>query len=72
MAVVQTHIAIVQEFWLVKDVIRGLGSCGKIFKAYNVNKTRACIITKGADAALLPQLSSCDLTAVPPRLKFAK
>ena len=32
---------------------------------------RACIITKGADATILPQLSSGDLTAVQLRLTLA-
>jgi hypothetical protein len=64
MSVVQTCISIVQEPWLVKDVIRGLGNCSKALKANTTNKIRTCVITKGVDATLLPQLSCGDLTAV--------
>jgi hypothetical protein len=71
MAVVQTCLATVQEHWLVKGVIRGLGNCGEVFKANTTNKIRACIISKSAAATLLPQLSSSDLTAVQLRLMLA-
>jgi hypothetical protein len=53
---------------LVKGIIRGLGSCGKVLRANTADKTRTCIITKGVDATLLPQLSCGDLTAVQLRL----
>jgi hypothetical protein len=53
---------------LVKGTIWGLGSCGKVLRANTVDKTRTCIITKGADATLLPQLSCGDFTAVQLRL----
>jgi hypothetical protein len=46
----------------------GLGSCGKVLKANIANKTRTCIITKGVDATLLPQLNCGDLTAAQLRL----
>ena len=69
-AVVQTCIAIIQEPWLVKGTIRGLGSCGKVLRANTADKTRTCIITKGVDATLLPQLSCGDLTAVQLRFKL--
>jgi hypothetical protein len=55
---------------LVKGTIRGLGSCGKVLRANTADKTRTCIITKGVDATLLPQLSCGDLTAVQLRLKL--
>ena len=71
MSVVQTCIAIVQEPWLVKDVIRGLGNCSKVLKANTTNKIRTCVITKGVDATLLPQLSCGDLTAVQLTLMLA-
>ena len=48
----------------------GLVSCGKVLKANTANKTRTCIITKGVDATLLPQLSCGDLTAVQLRFKL--
>jgi hypothetical protein len=64
--VVQTCIAIIQEPWLVRVTIRGLGSCGKVLTANTADKTRTCIIPKGVDALL-----SCgDLTAVQLRLKL--
>lgn len=50
MAVVQICIAIVQELWLVKGCIRGLGISCKVFKANTANKMRACVVTKGVDA----------------------
>ena len=46
-AVMQTCTGIVQEPWLVKGVIRGLGNCSKFFKANTANKIRTCIITMG-------------------------
>ena len=70
MTVVQTCIAIIQEPWLVKGTTMGLVSCGKVLKANTANKTRTCIITKGVDATLLPQLSCGDLTAVQLRFKL--
>ena len=69
-AVMQTCIAIIQEPWLVNGTIKGLGSCGKVLRANTVDKTRTCIITKGVDATLLPQLSCGDLTAVQLRFKL--
>jgi hypothetical protein len=69
-AVVQKCIAIIQQPWLVKGTIRGLGSCGKVLRANTVDKTRTCIIIKGVDATLLPLLSCGDLTAVQLRLKL--
>jgi hypothetical protein len=68
LTVVQTCIGIIQEPWLVKGTIRGLGSCSKALKANTADKTGTCIITKGTDATLLPQLSCGDLTAVRLRL----
>jgi hypothetical protein len=68
-AVVQTSIAIIQEPWLVKGTIRGLVSCDKVLRVNTEDKTRTCIITKGVDATLSPQLS-CDLTAVQLRFKL--
>jgi hypothetical protein len=42
-AVVQTCIAIIQEPWLVKGTIRGLGSCGQVLRANTADKTRSLI-----------------------------
>jgi hypothetical protein len=44
--VVQTCIAMVQKPWLVKGVIRGLGNCGKVFKANIANEIRTCVIPR--------------------------
>jgi hypothetical protein len=49
---------------------RGLESCGKVLKANTADKTKTCIITKGVDATLLPQLSCGNLTAAQLRLKL--
>jgi hypothetical protein len=38
-AEVQTCIAIIQEPWLVKGAIKGLGRCGKVLKANTTDKT---------------------------------
>ena len=70
-AVVQTCIAIIQEPWLVKGVIKGLGNCSEVINAYTANKIRAYTITKGGDVTLLLQLSSGDLTAVQLRFMLA-
>ena len=67
---VQMCIAIIQESWLVKGITRRLGSCGKVLKANTADRTMTCIITKGADATLLPQLSCGDLMAVQLRLRL--
>jgi hypothetical protein len=69
-AVVQKCIGIIQEPWLVKGAIKGIGSCGKVLRANTTNTTRNCIITSGVDATLLPLLSCGDLTAVQLRLKL--
>jgi hypothetical protein len=61
--VVQTCIAIIQEPWLVKGIIRGLGNCGKVLKASTANN--------GFYATLLPQLSCGDLMSVQLRLTLA-
>ncbi|XP_024881916.1 uncharacterized protein LOC112461076 [Temnothorax curvispinosus] len=62
------HLFLIQEPWLVKGHIKGLGGCGKLFKADNAKRPRACIVAKGLDACLLPQFSDGDLVAV--RLKL--
>ena len=50
MSVVQTCIATLQEPWLAKGIIRGLGNCSKVLKANTASKIRTCIITKGVNA----------------------
>ncbi|XP_024874752.1 uncharacterized protein LOC112456449, partial [Temnothorax curvispinosus] len=57
------HLFLIQEPWLVKGHIKGLGGCGKLFKADNAERPRACIVAKGIDACLLPQFSDGDLVA---------
>ena len=47
---VQTCIATLQEPWLAKGIIRGLGNCSKVLKANTASKIRTCIITKGVNA----------------------
>lgn len=62
---------IVQEPGPVKDVIRGLGNCGKIFQNQCRYNIRTCVIIKCTDADLLPQISSGDLTVVQLTLMLA-
>jgi hypothetical protein len=38
MAEMHMCIAIIQEPWIVKGAIRGLGSCGKVYKADTTDK----------------------------------
>jgi hypothetical protein len=49
MSVVQTCTATLQEPWLVKGIIRGLGNCSKVLKANTASIIRTCIITKGVN-----------------------
>jgi len=45
-AAMHTHIAIIQQSWLLNNVIIGLGGCGTIFKACSNRKLRTCIAAK--------------------------
>ncbi|XP_029169805.1 uncharacterized protein LOC114939608 [Nylanderia fulva] len=62
------YIFLIQEPWIIKGHIKGLGSCGKLFWAGNTDRPRACIIAKGIDACLLSQFSDGDFVAI--RLKI--
>src|SRR5580765_6955911 len=65
-----SHLLLIQEPWLIKGCIKGLGGCGKLFKANNSDRLRTCIIVKGLDAYLLPQFSNGDLVAIQLKLKL--
>jgi len=71
MAVMHTGIAIIQRPWTVKGAIKGLGSCAKLYKADTTDEIRACIISKGTDATLLPQFGCGDLAVIQPKIKKA-
>lgn len=71
MAAAQTSIALIQEPWLVRDAISGLGGCGTIHKAQPTRKLRTCVVTKGVTATFLPQLSGDDLTVVLTKINLA-
>jgi len=64
MAVMQTAIALVQEPWLLNNTIKGLNSCGTIFKPNTQSKIRTCIVVKRINPIFMPQLSSEDNTVV--------
>jgi hypothetical protein len=70
-AVMHTGIAIVQWSWIVKGAFKGLGSCGKLYKADMTDEIRACIISKGTDATQLPQFSCGDLEVIQLKIKQA-
>jgi hypothetical protein len=53
----------------VKGAIKGLGSCGKLYKADTTDEIRAWIISKGTDATLLPQFSCGDLVVIQLKIK---
>jgi len=63
-AAMHTHLAIIQEPWLLNNAIKGLGGCGTIFRARSDRKLRTCIAAKGLNITFLLQLSSEDLTVV--------
>ena len=63
LSVMHTAISLIQEPWLVKDSIRGLAGCGKLYKAPGELKPRACIAIKGIDAEIIPVLCSRDVVS---------
>jgi hypothetical protein len=56
---------------IVKDAIKGQGSCGMLYKADTTDVIRAYIISNGTDATLLPQFSCGDLVDIQLKLKQA-
>ena len=70
MAVMQTGIAIVQEPWGVKGVIKGLGSCVMVYRADTTDKIWGCIFAKGTRATLLPQFSCSYLVVIQTKLQL--
>jgi hypothetical protein len=71
MAVIHTGIAITQTPWIMKGAIKGLGSCRKFYKADTMDEIRACIVSKGTDATLLPQFSCGHFVARQLKIKQA-
>ena len=70
MAVMQTGIAIIQEPWRVKGIIRGLGSCGMVYRANTTEQIWGCIFIKGTHATLLPQFSCSNLLVLQLKLQI--
>ncbi|XP_043464492.1 uncharacterized protein LOC122499952 [Leptopilina heterotoma] len=65
MAKLHTGISLIQEPWLVRGVIRGLGGAGLVcYRDCRAAKPRACILTKGVNATPLLDLCSGDLMVV--------
>ncbi|XP_043469809.1 uncharacterized protein LOC122503369 [Leptopilina heterotoma] len=65
MAKLHTGISLIQEPWLVRGVIRGLGGVGLVcYRDCRAAKPRACILTKGVNATPLLDLCSGDLMVV--------
>ncbi|XP_043480439.1 uncharacterized protein LOC122510092 [Leptopilina heterotoma] len=65
MAKLHTGISLIQEPWLVRGVIRGLGGAGLVcYRDCRAANTRACILTKGVNATPLLDLCSGDLMVV--------
>ena len=57
MAARHTGISLIQEPWLVRDTIRGLGATGFCYRDPKAAKTRACILAKGVNVVPLLELS---------------
>ena len=70
MTVMQTGIAIIQEPCRVKGIVRGLRSCGMVYRADITDKISSCIFAKGTHATLLPQFSCSDLVVIQMKLQM--
>lgn len=55
---------------MIKDGIKGLGNCERIYCASDRSKIRICMVVKKVEAILLIEFSSRDLTVV--LLEFEK
>ena len=62
-AMKHTAIALVQEPWVHKDIIRGLNRAGSVFRAAG-SSSRTCIVVRGLTAELVQEHTSRDLTTV--------
>lgn len=63
MAAMHTGIALIQEPWVVKGTIRGLGSGGVCFRDPGSQRPRACLLVKGVTAVPLYDFCTGDLMA---------
>ena len=63
-AVVHTHISLLQEPWIFRGCVRGIAACGRLFKSPGETKPRAAIAVKGVTAQLMPEFCSRDVVAV--------
>lgn len=63
MAVAHTHISLIQEPWVVKGTIKGLGGL-RTFKVPGAERPRACVAVRGIEATPLWEVSTGDLMAV--------
>ena len=64
LAVVHTHIALIQEPWLFRGRIRGINNTGEVHVGTTNGDARACVVTKGIDSFMLQELSSRDCTTI--------
>uniref|UniRef100_A0A1B6ECR9 Uncharacterized protein n=1 Tax=Clastoptera arizonana TaxID=38151 RepID=A0A1B6ECR9_9HEMI len=61
---VQAHISLIQEPWLYRSRIRGLGTNRQLFVGVFEGDTLMCICVKGINVFLLQELSCRDCTTI--------
>lgn len=71
LAATHTYIALIQEPSCKKGSVVGLKNAGTVYYGNCSERPRACIVTRGIRATMLPQLSGRDVTTVLVRVKWA-
>ena len=61
---VQIHIALIQEPWIYRGMVKGLSNLGTLYVREHEDRTRSCIVTRGVQATLLNGLCYGDVTTV--------
>ena len=64
MATSHTGISLIQEPWVVKGVVRGLGAGCRLVVGSSVDRPRACIALKGMSGVPLPRFCFRDMAAM--------
>ena len=64
MATTHTGISLIQEPWVVKGVVRGLGAGCRLVVGSSVDRPRACIALKGMSGVPLPRFCFRDMAAM--------
>ncbi|XP_029679487.1 uncharacterized protein LOC115245345 [Formica exsecta] len=64
MAVVHISICLMQEPWVYRGCIRGIATCGRLFKSPTEPSPRAAIAVNELEAQLMPEFCSRDVVAV--------